>query len=93
MAEEKARNYNKSELVRAIAERTGKTQKDVFDVLDAFMAITKEEVAKDATVRLLGFGTFRKAHRDAHPGRNPRTGEAITVPASDALAFRSMVKY
>ena len=46
-----------------------------------------------AEVRLMGFGTFKKQHRDARKGRNPQTGAEMEIAASDSLSFKSNVKY
>ena len=48
---------------------------------------------KDAEIRLIGFGTFKKNQRAARKGRNPQTGEVIDIAASESLAFKSSVKY
>ena len=91
MANEKL--MGKEALVSAIADKTSITKKDVKAVVDALMETVKESVKADAEIRLIGFGTFKKAHRDARKGRNPQTGEEIQIAASDSLAFKSSVKY
>ena len=91
MANEKL--MGKEALVSAIADKTSITKKDVKAVVDALMKTVKESVKADAEIRLIGFGTFKKAHRDARKGRNPQTGEEIQIAASDSLAFKSSVKY
>ena len=50
-------------------------------------------VKDGAEVRLMGFGTFKKQHRDARKGRNPQTGAELEIAASDSLSFKSSVKY
>ena len=62
-------------------------------VVDAIISTVTEEVKKDAEIRLIGFGTFKKAQRAARKGRNPQTGEVIDIAASESLAFKSSVKY
>ena len=61
--------------------------------IDAIISTVTEEVKKDAEIRLIGFGTFKKAQRAARKGRNPQTGEVIDIAASERLAFKSSVKY
>ena len=51
------------------------------------------EVMDDAKIRLIGFGTFKKQHRDARKGRNPQTGAEMEIAASDSLSFKSNMKY
>ena len=84
---------SKSTLVDKVAEAAGVSKKDTKAVIDALISTTIEEVKKDAEIRLIGFGTFKKAQRAARKGRNPRTGEEIEIAASESLAFKSSVKY
>ena len=53
----------------------------------------QKNTPKDAEVRLIGFGTFKKAKRAARKGRNPQTGAEIEIAASESLSFKSGVKY
>ncbi|MBQ3004967.1 MAG: HU family DNA-binding protein [Clostridia bacterium] len=79
---------NKSELINAVAEK-GLTKKDaelaVNGVLDTIIA----ELAKGEKVQLIGFGTFEVRDRAEKQGRNPKTGEAMIVPASKSPAFKA----
>ena len=84
---------SKTMLVDAIAEKTQVTKKDVKAVVDAFMEVIPSEVKADKEVRLIGFGTFKKAHRSARKGRNPSTGEEIDIPASDSLGFKTSIRF
>jgi DNA-binding protein HU-beta len=84
---------SKSTLVDKVAEAAGVSKKETKAVIDALISTTIEEVKKDAEIRLIGFGTFKKAQRAARKGRNPRTGEEIEIAASESLAFKSGVKY
>ena len=80
---------NKKELITAIAEETGMTKKDVATVVDAsFGKITAAMVAGDK-VQLMGFGTFETRERGERTGKNPRTGEAVTIEACKAPAFKA----
>lgn len=83
----------KEALVSAIAEKAGIPKKDAKAAVDALTATVVESVKEGKEIRLIGFGTFKKAHRDARKGRNPQTGEEIQIAASDSLAFKSNVKY
>lgn len=80
---------NKSELVQAIAARSGLTQKQSDAALITFMDIVIESVASGDKVTLVGFGTFDKRDRAAREGRNPKTGEPITIPAASVPGFNA----
>jgi DNA-binding protein HU-beta len=78
---------NKSELVSKVADLSGLSKADADKVTDAvFGAITAALKAGD-DVRLVGFGNFSVSARPARQGKNPRTGEAIAIPASKAPKF------
>lgn len=78
---------NKSELVQALATATNQSQAAVNRSLDALIRIATDELAKGGEVTLPGFGSFRKSDRAERPGRNPRTGESITIGASSTVKF------
>lgn len=80
---------NKSELISSIASKTGLTKTDSSKALDAFIASVSETVKKGGEVRLVGFGTFSVTKRKATTGRNPRTGEAIKIPAKKLVKFKA----
>lgn len=73
---------NKSELFNAIAEKTGQTKTDTGHTLNALLETIIDTVAQDQSVVLVGFGTFKSTHRAAREGRNPATGESITIDAT-----------
>lgn len=79
---------NKNDLIAAVAERSELSKADAAKAVEGvFDAITSALKAGDE-VRLIGFGTFAVAHRAASEGRNPRTGEAISIPASNQPKFK-----
>ncbi|OAA30109.1 integration host factor [Kosmotoga arenicorallina S304] len=80
---------NKKELVAEIAERTGTTKKLAAEVLDSFVAVVGEKLAKGEEVKLVGFGTFEVAERKPRKGVNPRTKEAIQIPGGKVPKFRA----
>ena len=84
---------SKTGLIDLVAEKAGVPKKDVKSVIDSLTQTVKTEVGGDNEIRLIGFGTFKKNHRNERTGRNPRTGEEIKIKASDGLAFKSSVKY
>ena len=79
---------NKADLVSAIAEKTAMTKKDSEKALQAFVDVVTEELGKGGRVQLVGFGTFDVAERKSREGRNPQTGQPMTIPASKAPRFK-----
>ena len=73
---------NKTELVNAIAQKTGQTATSVNETLSAFESVVTAAVAGGDKVQLPGFLTFDRAERAARTGRNPATGMEISIPAS-----------
>jgi DNA-binding protein HU-beta len=78
---------NKGELVAAIASKAQTSKKDAETVLDATLATVIETVAAGDKVTLVGFGSFEPRDRQAREGRNPKTGETMTIPAMRVPAF------
>lgn len=78
---------NKDELVTALAAKTGLTKKTAEETLGAMLDTIRDVVRDGDKVTLAGFGTFHLAERAARTGRNPRTGEAITIPARKVPKF------
>ncbi len=80
----------KAELVGLMAKDAGISKSAANRVLNAIIdGITKELKKKDGKVNLVGFGTFSKVRRKARKGRNPNTGEAIKIKASNAVRFKA----
>ena len=80
---------NKSELIAAIAAKTGDTKKDAEATLNAFINVVTEALVKGDKVQLVGFGSFEVRKRAARKGRNPQTKEEIKIPASKAPVFKA----
>jgi DNA-binding protein HU-beta len=78
---------NKSELVEAIAKRTGGSKAMTDSMVDAFVDSVTGCLKKGETVTLVGFGTFSQGKRAARTGRNPQTGAAIKIPAARTAKF------
>lgn len=78
---------NKAELVQALATATEQPQAAASRSLDALVKIVSEELASGGEVVLPGFGSFKTADRAERAGRNPQTGEALTIAASTAVRF------
>ena len=75
---------NKKELIAAIAEKTNFTKKDTALTLDAFIDVVVEALSNGEEVKVAGFGTFTTIERAAREGRNPQTGETMTIEAKVA---------
>ncbi len=79
---------NKSELIEAIAESADLTKADAGRALDAVIDAITEALKKGDTVSLVGFGSFAVKERAERQGRNPQTGEVITIQAAKIPSFR-----
>lgn len=80
---------NKSELIAAVAEKSGLTKKDSEKALTAIVDTIVEVVAKGEKVQLVGFGTFESHERKERTGCDPRTKEKIIIKASTVPAFKA----
>ena len=78
---------NKSELINAIAYKRNIDAHEVERVINAATTVIKAELAQGGKVQLLGFGTFSVHDRAERQGRNPRTGEVITLPETKRVHF------
>ena len=79
----------KAELVDKIASGAGLSKTDALKSLDASLNAIRSALKKGQKVTLVGFGTFSVAKRKSRKGRNPRTGDIITIPASKIPKFTS----
>ena len=80
---------NKKDLIKAVADASALTNKDAEKAINAVTAAITDALKKGDKVSLVGFGTFEVRERAAKQGRNPRTGEAMEIPASKLPAFRA----
>ena len=80
---------NKTEIIAAVAEKTGLTKKDAERVINAAVDTITETLVKGEKVSLSGFGIFEVKAREARVGRNPRTKETIQIPATRLPAFKA----
>jgi DNA-binding protein HU-beta len=78
---------NKTELVAAIAADTNLTKADAARAFDSALEHLAGALAKGEAVQLAGFGNFTVSDRAERSGRNPSTGEAMTIKASKAAKF------
>ena len=80
---------NKTELIAAVAAKTGLTKKDAEKVVNATIDSITESLVKGDKVNVSGFGIFEVKAREARVGRNPRTKESIQIPATRLPAFKA----
>lgn len=81
---------NKAELIEAIQLSLGKdaTKRAADEALEAVLSSIAAGVKKDQKVQIIGFGTFEVKKRAARQGRNPKTGEAMKIAASQSVGFK-----
>ena len=80
---------NKGELIDAVAASAGLSRADATKAVDAILETVTGTLAGGNSVSLVGFGTFSVKARAARMGRNPRTGEAIQIKASNVPGFKA----
>ena len=79
---------NKTELIAAVAEKAEISKKDAEKAVKAFTDVVSEELVNGGKIQLVGFGTFEVSERPAREGRNPRTGETLTIAATKTPKFK-----
>ena len=79
---------NKSELIQAIADEAELSKHDAAEFVDAFISVVTQELKDGNDVTLVGFGVFHVSERAERQGRNPQTGEILTIPATKKPGFR-----
>lgn len=80
---------NKGELIEAVADSTSLSKADASDAVDAVLDNITRALKRGDSVTIVGFGTFSVKARKARAGRNPRTGEVLQIPASNAPAVKA----
>ena len=80
---------NKAELIDAVAAGANLSKADAGRAVDAVVDAVASALKTGQQVSVVGFGTFSVKHRAARTGRNPRTGEAINIPASNVPGFKA----
>ena len=80
---------NKTELIAAVAEKSGLTRKDSEKAILAALDTITETLKKGEKVQLVGFGVFETRFRPAHKGHNPMTGAEIQIVESNAATFKA----
>lgn len=78
----------KADIVDKIHATTGLSKKNSAEMMESVFAIMKELLEAGETIKISGFGNFEVKQKDARRGRNPQTGEAITIEARKVLTFK-----
>lgn len=76
-----------AEFVKTVAKKAGVSERVAKEVLNAETEVIKETLAEGDRVQIAGLGTFTVSQRDARMGRNPKSGESITIPAKKVPKF------
>lgn len=79
---------NKGDLINQIADNANLTKAQATEALNTVLDAVGAALKDGDKVTLVGFGTFSVNHREARSGRNPRTGESITIPAKNVVKFK-----
>ncbi len=83
-----AKPMNKSQLLQALAEKTGKSRKEVAEMLEVIVNTAYSEAKRNGEFTIPGLGKLQKKDRAARMGRNPATGASIQIPAKTVVKFR-----
>lgn len=79
----------KTEFIKAVAEKADVTQIEAKKLIEAVLETITQSLEQGEEVQFVGFGSFKLAERAARTGRNPNTGEAMEIPASKFVTFKS----
>jgi len=78
----------KADIIDAVCEENGFSKRESARVTEMMLDIIKETLENGENVKLTGFGSFNIQHKRARRGRNPQTGEEITISARRVLSFK-----
>lgn len=92
MHNEKNYNLTRKELAETLANRLGFSQSNCSQLVDCFLANLKDSMLHGESIKLVHFGTFTVRDKSPRRGRNPRTGETITIKKRQAISFRPSKK-
>ena len=81
-------SLTRSEIADAVQARLGLPRRMIEDMVNDLFGLIRETLARGEDVKISGFGNFEVHRMDARPGRNPRTGETIPIPAQTVVRFK-----
>jgi len=82
----------KIEMVKMLCDQLNISKKECTDLVESFLEIIKAELEKSNTVKISGFGNWVVRSKKERPGRNPQTGEKMTLEARKVLTFKTSKK-
>jgi len=85
-------NLTRKELTEALADQLGFSQSNCSQMVDSFLDIMKQSMVEGRSIKLVHFGTFTVRDKSPRRGRNPRTGDTITIKKRQAVSFRPSKK-
>ncbi|MFE4036237.1 MULTISPECIES: HU family DNA-binding protein [Priestia] len=88
MRKDEVLSMKKAELIEAVASKSELTKQEAKKAVEALFETITTTLAKGEKVQLVGFGTFEVRERAERTGRNPQTGEEITIPATKVPGFK-----
>jgi DNA-binding protein HU-beta len=80
---------NRDDVIKSVAEQMQTTQADASEAVKAIFDSITESLKQGDPVKLVGFGSFKAVPRTARQGRNPRTGEPLSIPAATIVSFKA----
>ncbi|MPY07395.1 HU family DNA-binding protein [Moraxella catarrhalis] len=80
---------NKQELIQAVAEKSNLTKADAKTAVDTILTVISDTLADGGEINLIGFGSFSVKTQKQRTGRNPKTGEKLTIPAKKVPSFKA----
>lgn len=89
---ENSNNLTRKELTETLAERLGFSQTSCSMIVDSFLDNMKQTMVEGQSIKLVHFGTFTVRNKSPRRGRNPRTGDSITIKKRQAISFRPSKK-
>ena len=81
-------NVTRKELAVAVNEQLGISQRNSSDIVDTIFAVLKDSLVEGESVKLVQFGTLTVRDKSPRRGRNPRTGESMTITKRQMISFR-----
>lgn len=87
------KTLTKAGIVDAIYEKTNRNRSEVKTIVDSMIEIMKRAIQKDHALLVSGFGKFEAYAKQSRTGRNPQTGETITLPPRRVVVFRLSRKF
>ena len=80
---------NKGDLINLVASKAGLTKAQAADAVNTVFEGIEGALKNEGKAAFVGFGTFSKSHRASRKGKNPSTGQEITIPAMNVVKFKA----